>query len=61
MAALDILEVTHLLDAASRRVPASSVEAAPARPSTTPDTRKRWWFAFDGWRSAEREPEFVLA
>ena len=34
-------------------------EAAP--PAPTPPAARRWWFTFDGWRTAEVDTEFVLA
>lgn len=39
-------------------VDARPLEPAPSREAAT---ARRWWFTFDGWRTADVEAEFVLA
>ena len=47
-----------------RTAPATDVDADGSRDATSMREQapaRRWWFAFDGWRTADLDAEFVLA
>ena len=55
------------IDALELPLPLAALDAeGDARPGQTPSAHepasaRRWWFVFDGWRTADVDTEFVLA
>jgi hypothetical protein len=41
--------------------PARAAEVEREQPPKREQPSQRWWFTFDGWHSADRDAEYVLA
>ena len=54
---IDVLELPHGPGA----LDADGDGGAGQAPATRQRSSTRWWFTFDGWRTAEVDAEFVLA
>ncbi len=55
--AIDLLPLPVVAGADGKDRPFEAGASSAARDSSA----GRWWFGFDGWRTAEVEVEFVLA